>query len=526
MENPNTLAALLREFSAGEIQKIEKIFVMDKASALPEIPPLISGKIVFYEDIAAAGKQATGSDSLYYTRMIAEIDPNDTVSIIYTSGTVGNPKGVILTHGNFLHNVRVISPLLHMDVEKGEKAISFLPIWHVYERAFEYCLAAGAMTIVYSGIRTLQEDLAAEKPELFASVPRLWETFYNRINAKMEKENFIKRVLFSFFSAINRAFYISCNYINNSYIFTKISPFLKFFGVILNAIAVAALYPVYLISKNAVKPVRDLFGGNLRASFSGGGSLPEYIDVFFNSSGVKLVNAYGLTETSPGSITRNLDRNTMGSIGTPLAEVQVKLLDKNNNPVALGEKGIIFIKGPNVMKGYYKNPVATAEVLSADGWLNTGDIAYESLSNDFVITGRAKSTIVLLGGENAEPEPIEEKLKESALIDHAVVVGQDKKGLTAVIALNEEKLRHLADKLKISFEDPMSKGGEIIMHSKIVREVQREIKRHVNRDTGFKPHEHITKFVLLKNKFNIGDELTQTLKVKRKHVEKKYRHLL
>jgi long-chain acyl-CoA synthetase len=178
------------------------------------------------------------------------------------------------------------------------------------------------------------------------------------------------------------------------------------------------------------------------------------------------------------------------------------------------------------MKGYYKNPEATADILSADGWLNTGDIGITSESGDILITGRAKSTIVLLGGENAEPEPIEEKLRESSLIDHAVVVGQDKKGLTALISVNEEKLKHMAEKWKISLDEMLHKGGETILNNKIVMEFQKEIKKLINRENGFKPSEKITDVVLLKKKFSIGDELTQTLKVKRKHVEKKYSHLL
>ena len=221
-----------------------------------------------------------------------------------------------------------------------------------------------------------------------------------------------------------------------------------------------------------------------------------------------------------------LGHNTLGAIGVPIGETEIKILNDTHFPVTPGEKGIIFVRGGQVMLGYYKNPEATKEILSPDGWLNTGDVGTFSTNGDIIMTGRAKSTIVLLGGENAEPEPIEEKLKESNLIDHAVVVGQDKKGLTAIIAGNEDKLKHLAKKLKISFEDLMSKGEDIIKHNAILKEYKKEIRKHINKENGFKPSEHIISFVLLKKRFTIGDELTQTLKVKRRHVENKYKHLL
>ena len=163
--------------------------------------------------------------------------------------------------------------------------------------------------------------------------------------------------------------------------------------------------------------MREIMGGNLRASFSGGGSLPPHVDMFFNTVGITLVNAYGMTETSPGTITRRLDRNTLGSIGIPLDETEVQVRNENGDPVPVGEKGVIHVRGPQVMKGYYKNPEATKAILSPDGWLNTGDIGTASFNGDYLITGRAKSTIVLIGGENIEPEPIEEKLKEFEATD-------------------------------------------------------------------------------------------------------------
>lgn len=521
MDNTAGLAALMAEFSHDEIKRIDRIFIMDDAPT-SEFSELIAGKIVFYKTLLAKGRETLRYEPKYYERITGLINANDTVTIIYTSGTSGNPKGVMLSHANFLHQVRAITPLLWIDLKKGDKTVSILPSWHVYERAYEYCTAAGAVTVIYSGIRNFAEDLKSEKPELVCSVPRVWESIYEKMNAKMEQSPPAKRLIFNFFLAVAKAYHTAKNFSLGYFVAYKKQDFSRF---ILNRLLMIFLFPAYAVSQKIFAPIRELMGGNLRASISGGGSLAPHIDLSFNAMGIRLVNAFGMTETSPGTITRRLDRNTLGSIGIPLAETEAKILKENGWPASTGEKGIIYVRGPQVMKGYYKNPEATKEVLSEDGWLNTGDIGTSSVSGDYVMTGRAKSTIVLLGGENLEPEPIEEKLKESALIDHAVVMGQDKKSPVALLTISEEKLKHMADKMKISWDDLMHKGSDIIHHNKILKEVNREVAKLISRANGFRPFEKISKFVLIKKKFSIGDELTQTLKVKRQHVEKKYKHL-
>ncbi len=525
MENLRHLNDLLAEFTPGETTSIEHIFIMDRpAGAVPEI---VRDKITYYDDVLSAGKEHLSTNPGFYDASVAGIDPDETMTIIYTSGTSGSPKGVMLSHNNFLHNVRVISPLLQIDSPAGECTISILPSWHVYERCYSFCAATGAVCTAYSSVKTLQEDLLLNKPTLMASVPRVWETFYAKMRAKIDTQPKAKQALFNFFLAAAEMRLNAFNYVHGHVLsFKKRGALQRMAGLIIRHAILFLIHPLYLLSNRMFKPMRDILGGNLRASFSAGGSLPLYIDLFFNAVGVKLVNAYGMTETSPGIITRRLDRNTLGAIGIPLEETKIKILKENGWPASPGEKGIIYVKGAQVTKGYYKNPEATAAVLSQDGWLNTGDIAVPSFNGDILMTGRAKSTIVLLGGENTEPEPIEEKLMESVFIDHAVVFGQDKKGLTAVISVNEEKLKHLAERMKISWHDLTEKGTDIIKHNKVLEEITREIKRLINRKTGFKPFENISKIILTKKKFSVGDELTQTLKVKRQNVEKKYKEHL
>ncbi len=525
MENSAHLKDFLAEVSPEELKLIEKIFLMDEESSpLPADFIMAADRIVYYRELMAKGMEILSSNPGWYEKKLKAPVFDDLVSIIYTSGTSGNPKGVMLTHGNFLHNVRAITPLLWINIENSEKTVSILPPWHVYERSYEYCIGAGAVMIFYSSIPTLAEDLVNVKPELVASVPRVWESIYEKLVSKMEKESPAKKAVFYYCLRIARKHYSAENYIKGHFLeFKKHTAAYKFFAKAANVVIFAFFHPAYIIAMKVFEPLRGLVGGKLRASFSGGGSLPPKIDTLFNSIGIKLVNAFGMTETSPGAVTRRLDRNTIGSIGVPLDEMQAKIVKENGWPANFGEKGILYVKGPSVMRGYYKNPEATKACLSDDGWLNTGDLAVQSFNGDYMMTGRAKSTIVLLGGENAEPEPIEEKLKESNLIDHAVVVGQDKKGLSAVIQINEERLKHMAEKLKISWDDIVLKGSDVIKHNKILAVLNAEVRKLINRRTGFKPSEKITKIVLVKKKFSIGDELTQTLKIKRNHVEKKYK---
>jgi long-chain acyl-CoA synthetase len=178
------------------------------------------------------------------------------------------------------------------------------------------------------------------------------------------------------------------------------------------------------------------------------------------------------------------------------------------------------------MSGYYKNPTATAAVLSPDGWLNTGDLAVRSENGEFIIVGRAKDTIVLMGGENVEPEPIEDKLKESAYIDHAVVFGQDQKQVSAIVAINEDELMKLAAELKLSRNEIVTSGSGSIENDEIYNALLREVNSLITKEQGFKPFEKITKIFPVLNDFSIGKELTQTLKVKRTFVEDRFRHLV
>ena len=277
-------------------------------------------------------------------------------------------------------------------------------------------------------------------------------------------------------------------------------------------------------------PFQTLPGQGGRASaggyFRAAGSLPKYLDEIFNSLGINIVNAYGMTECAPGILSRTFFRNTFGTTGVPFDNTEVQIRREDGSETDIGEKGVIYARGPQVMLGYYKNPEATKAVLSEDGWLNTGDLAVRSENGEIIIVGRLKDTIVLMGGENVEPEPIEEKIKESLYIDHAVVLGQDQKQLSAIVAVNEEELMKLAAELKLSDVEVQIDGDNSIEQDKVYEVLLKEVNRLISKEHGFKPFEFVTKILPVKNDFSIGKELTQTLKVKRQYIEEKYKSLI
>ena len=480
-----------------------------------------------HREVLARGAAADAAEPGIFEELVARRGPEDVVSIIYTSGTTGNPKGVVLSHRNFLQNVAANTPRIGLRPESGDTTLVLLPPWHVFERAFEFCALSQGATFVFSSLKTFSADLERERPEVLISVPRLWESIYEKLGKHLAAQPRARRVLFYRLVNLERRHLISTGYLKGAYLsYRRRGPVRRAAAWLYHAARAGLLAPVHLAARAVFKPIRMKVGGRLRSAISGGGALPPHLDSFFNTVGIPLLNAYGMTECAPGILSRTFARNTIGATGTPFANTEVRILREDRREAGLGEKGVLFVRGPQVMRGYYRNEQATAAVLDADGWLDTGDLAVRSESGDYVLVGRAKDTIVLAGGENVEPEPIEDKLKESTLIDHAVVLGQDEKGLAALLALNEDELARLAREHNVPLEEVASGAGGAIQNPSILETVRREVNKLVSRETGFKPFERIAHVIPVRNTFSIGKELTQTLKVKRRYVEERYRELI
>jgi len=526
VENIAQLKDLSQSFTQEDWQNCRKIVVVDEGE-LNGLDDAIGEKVSFLEKLLERGRSLLEEGPDRTEEFIERIEEDQTVTIVYTSGTTGNPKGVMLNHRNFLQQVFANTERLQVDRNAQETTVVMLPSWHVFEMAFEYVGIYLGLLFVYSSPLRFAADLSRFKPHLIISVPRVWESVYQKIIKAIGEMSPLKKMIIFSLIKHNQRYIYSSLYLKGSYIsYRKRSPFRRLLSSAKHRFRRLVNAPHHRAAEKLFKAFRDKVGGRLRVAVCGAGSLPLYLDELFNSIGIPIVNAYGMTETSPGILSREIHRNTYGSTGIPFANTEIKLLKEDGTVPKVGEKGILYARGPQVMQGYYKNPVATDAVLDKEGWMNTGDIAVQSENGEYVIVGRFKDTIVLSGGENVEPENIESKMKESSYIDHAVVLGQDRKQLTALVAMNEDELMSLAARLKIREGDYLVSDEQAIENPHILDHMKKEIDRLISREQGFKTFEKISDILLVRNSFSIGKELTQSLKVKRKYVEDKYKSLI
>jgi long-chain acyl-CoA synthetase len=525
VENTEQLKDLLDVLSKDEVSNCKNIIIID-VGEIKNFSKDIQSKISFYEQLINDGNEIIQSGKDKTDFFLGNISADQTITIVYTSGTTGNPKGVMLNHTNFLQQVFANTERLQVNRDEQETTVVMLPSWHVFEMAFEYVGIYLGLMFVYSSPMRFASDLQTFKPHLIISVPRIWESIYQKIIKAIGQMPGIKRLLIFLLIKHNQRYLYSSLYLQCAYLsYKRRSSLRKFFSSIKHHIRKGTSYLFHIAAEKLFISFQAKVGGRLRVAVCGAGSLPLYLDELFNTIGIPIINAYGMTETSPGLISREIHRNTFGSTGIPFHNTEIKLVKEDGTEPVLGEKGILYAKGPQVMSGYYKNPKATEAVLQ-DGWMNTGDIAVQSENDEYVIVGRFKDTIVLSGGENVEPETIESKMKESSYIDHAVVLGQDRKQLTALIAINQDELMSLAAKLKLKVGEYLVKDEESIENPHIQEVLKKEIDRLISKEQGFKPFEKISKVLLVRNSFTIGKELTQSLKVKRKYVEDKYKNLI
>lgn len=501
--------------------------VASKKEKLPKLEILISYdppedlsipgvQVYSFQDILERGSRREDGDALFESSMErGEID--DVVTIIYTSGTTGEPKGVVLTNRSYIFQLDRIYEFIPL--RPGERFFSVLPSWHSYERAIEYMVINRACSIIYSKPvgAIMLADMAATNPHWMTSVPRIWEAIRAAVLRNVNKGSNLKKSLFYFFLTVGQTHFTLLTMVRGLMPqFVKRSRWVDFSLAILPFLL---LTPVKLLGDLLVfKKIKQKLGSNFRAGVSGGGALPPHVDRFFQAAGIKILEGYGLTETAPVLSVRMFSKPVPGTIGPLLPDIEYRLIDNDGALVQPGKKGVLYVKSEQIMQGYYKRPEASAEVLR-DGWLNTGDIAVMTHKHELKIIGRAKETIVLLGGENIEPVPIEDQLTRSELIDQAMVVGQDQKFLGALIVPNREALEQQARKRGIAYVD----ADELLDDPEISEIMHDEIQSLVNSNQGFKHFERIFRFKLLSHPFEVGRELTQTMKIRRNVVDDLYR---
>ncbi len=430
---------------------------------------------------------------------IPPVSGSSSCSIIYTSGSTGAPKGVELSHGNFTENAEACTRAIK--INSADKFLSILPAWHAFERIIKlFALSQGCETF-YSSPKNLLRDLKGQDPTILASVPRVWETIYGAVMRKAGEKGKLRKAVFD----IGVKSIIDSGKKNKTLHPSKL---------------IGQLVKPYFDSK-VFSEIRAQLGGRFRYGVSGGSKLPAHIDDFFAAAGIELIEGYGLTETSPVLAVRRPGEAALYTVGPLLDNVSGRIIDhETGREMPAGCEGILYVKGPNIMKGYYRDYENTRKVLDSEGWLDTGDRGYFDPAGNLVITGREKDIVVLSNGENVNPVKIEERLAKSEFIESILITGHDWKHIGALIVPRFEKLNGWCLAAGVTYNE---ENLSLTLAEPRVRELFRqEIRKFINPKEGFKEYELVREFRLLPQSFMIGRELTATLKMKRRVIVELY----
>jgi long-chain acyl-CoA synthetase len=501
-----------------ELPGLKEIILLDPNTSAPD-------EIHRLDNVIKLGEAMRKRGDTRAEERIAGIQPDDLFTLIYTSGTTGKPKGVMLKHANMMSQVETIP----IGLNCTDRVLSVLPIWHIFERVFEVFTISCGVCTYYSSVRHLADDLKNVEPTFMGSAPRLWESLYQKIRKKVRESHWMRQLLF------HTAYFLSRQY-NNSYFFLtdselKLKPASKLKWALLapiHALRWLIVLPFYGFFNVAVlEPVRLSAGGSLKATISGGGALPAEIDRFFNYIGIPVLEGYGMTETSPVIAVRLQDNIVIGTVGPAMENTEIRIVDLESGEVIYpnsdlpndgrGVRGEIWVKGPQVMEGYYREPEQTAKTIR-DGWLKTGDLGMITFNDCLKILGRSKATVVLSSGENLEPEPIEMRLTQSPYIEHCMVVGQDKKHVGVLIVPSVGGFRDIGFEVNNLEELSNNRDAKQIL--------QQEIRKMISVQNGYKRFELVQEFRLLSDNFTVGDELTNLFKMKRHVIQDKYASLI
>ena len=465
----------------------------------------------YYEDVVEIGK------SLEFHEIEQNIE--EPCSMLYTSGTTGNPKGVIISHKNLLAQIPGLRE--GFGSQKGENTLQILPVWHSYEQMAQLYYISGGCHLHFTTLAGLKNDLSQYDIKALMCVPRIWESIRLRIFQKLKQTSHFKYRLFDFGLKISLKYKIHKMY-SERRIPNKQTAYHAMTGYYHKFVR-SFLKPLHvLFMKTLYKQIKTENGINFRVALSGGGSLSLKDQLFYDAIGVNLREGYGLTETSPILTLRSIrEPNLLGSCGRPMPGTEIQVRDiETGEELGIYQKGVVFAKGYQVTKGYYKNDAATKAVFSDDGWFNTGDIGWMTADKDLILVGRMKETIVLSNGENVEPIPIEEACLESPYIDQIVLVGQDEASIGALVVPSEaalEKCKLLANDLK--------SGSTLSIKDQTLRDlIKKEIATYIKNKQNLKPFEQIKQFEVLNESFRTDNGMmSQTSKIKRNNVFEKYK---
>jgi long-chain acyl-CoA synthetase len=493
------------------LPRLRKIVVMDFAGPKPHAGTGDERVLIYsWDEVLKKGRTRIARGERQFELRGASLTPADTATLVYTSGTTGRPKGVMLSHGSIMHNVNSVHASINP--EPGATWLSVLPVWHPFERTVEYCSLSFGSTIAYSrpSVWKIFDDLSVISPEYLVIVPSLLEGMEKSIGKRV---GLVQGLLIRF----EKFYQVFSGFIMDRY------PRFRREERVLEILAalppLVLLSPVKLLSHFVLRRrIRKLLGGRLKAIICGGGPLPSYLDHFFAAIGVNVLEGYGLTEASPIVSMRAEKAPVMGTVGRPLPSTEVRILGEKGEVLAPGRKGSVLVKGPQVMQGYYKDPASTRLLLSADGWLDTGDCGILTVDGNLVITGRMQHALVLRSGDRVEPEPVEMAIQESPYIQEAVLVGDHRESLGLLLVPNMDWLRRFAESRRIRWGDTRELVGNPAVNRFFRDQVQTQLVNSGIHLPGGPPE----KIVLLPSAFEVGRELTRTLSKRREVITEMY----
>ncbi len=478
-------------------------------------------RIYAYNDIL---KERTLSDDDFhrFDQMVAAITQKDLVTIIFTSGTTGNPKGVMLNHRNILFNTETLPPVIA--ITEQDLWVSILPSWHIFERALELLALTWGSCIVYSSLKTFAADLVTYQPTLVATVPRLWESLYSKVLATVMARGSKAVTVFNLLIKISIRFRRTQRQLRGHLPqFTRSNLPVRLGRKLIALVEMTILALPYWLAQKKLAPLQEKFGGQLRMAVSGGGTLPAYLESWLDAIGVRIANAYGMTECAPAIAGRGFNSEIFGTLGPPISVTELRVVNSDGIQVDPGIEGEVEVRGPQVFDGYIDNEEENRKAFTADGFFRTGDLGKMTIHGELVLTGRSKEIIVLASGENIDPSRIEGAISQLPFVNDAVLVGQDRKGLAALIVPDWDKLKDFVmERFGHSEEDVKDLHEDHALRDR----VKNEINRLLHAKNGFKPYEKLQKIDFLKHEFTVGEELTNTFKKRRYIIERKYKELI
>lgn len=475
-------------------EQVERILsVKDKIGSLKRIISFesVSGDAMVsaLADLEARGRALDAEHSELFERFSDAVESEDLATLIYTSGTTGEPKGVMLTHTNLVSNV--IDCRSSMYYQPSDVALSYLPLSHIFERMIFYAFFYYGVTICYSeGFDRVGANLLEVRPTVMTSVPRLFEKVFAKIEQGSVEQGFPRKQIFFWAKEVGMSWAkLKANDL-------PVPPFLDL--------------KYQLAYKLVFKDWRGYIGDRIANFIAGGAPLPPDLAYIFYAGNILILQGYGLTETSPVISASHPDKFRMGSSGQPIPNVRVKI----------APDGEICVKGPNVMKGYYQRPEATAAAFDDEGYFKTGDVGYLDPDGFLFVTDRKKDLIKTSGGKYIAPQPIENKIKLSRFVSQVVVVGNYRKHASALIVPNFEALEGYAQVKGITYSDKKELAHDL----RIVDLLQRQVAKFT---ADLARWETIKKIAVLENELTIQDgELTPTLKVRRSTIERRYKDVI